>query len=179
MSMPKSNSIFYTEPILIPYHPHPLIHCLHDKGYTCNSYINLINNNEIEKNDTNHRGTGCSFFCTFCNYDICEECFENIELYKIIFYAQNLIKKGPELKMTEDFSYLDWKKFKCHEHPMPEIIKNYIPFNWICSECKKNYITAKDEKNANELNYEVVGKFYICSLCSYILCQTCAVKNEE
>ena len=52
-------SQFYHRPILIPHHPHPLIHCYHkkEKEFTCN-------NPDCKKNE------GDSFRCTFCNIAI-------------------------------------------------------------------------------------------------------------
>ena len=103
---------FYHRPILIPNHPHPLIHRYDEKerDFSCN-------NPDCKKPEGN------SFRCTFCNYDICDKCFGEIELYKIIFYDENRVKNKNPPSTEEDLQGLGWKKFSYHQHEMPKIKK--------------------------------------------------------
>ena len=154
-------SQFYHRPILIPHHPHPLIHCYHEKEkeFSCN-------NPDCKKNE------GDSFRCTFCNYDICDKCFEEIELYKIIFYDEKKVKNKNPPSTGQDFGGLGWKNFSYHQHAMPTIVKKELI--WCCSNCEKLYKTSNDIQNEEAKDYIVCDKYYYCSLCNYSLCLDCA-----
>ena len=86
--------LFYSSPILIPNHEHPLIHCFHpnESGFTCNNPDHeKINKNKLneKKQKGEEKEILRSFFCSFCDYDICDNCFRELELYKIVFYDSN------------------------------------------------------------------------------------------
>ena len=151
---------FYHRPILIPNHPHPLIHRYDEKerDFSCN-------NPDCKKPEGN------SFRCTFCNYDICDKCFGEIELYKIVFYDENRVKNKNPPSTEEDLQGLGWKKFSYHQHEMPKIKKHNLI--WSCSKCEKNYKT-NDIPNEVAKDYIVNDRYYYCSLCNYSLCLDCA-----
>ena len=159
---------FYAGPILIPYHIHPVIHCIHDS--TCDK--------------CNKRCEEGSFCCTFCDYDCCDNCFKELELYKILFYnplinPNEQKPKKKESKSKLDFSDKGWILFKCHQiHSLPKIAKGSETYdwNWQCSNCKQFFNTY----NMNDPNNIIVhSELYYCSLCNYSLCLSCAEKNKS
>ena len=168
---------FYERPILIPNHEHPLIHCFHPEGFTCNNepeHEILKKKGKIKiKQDPDK--TSPSFFCSFCNYDICDDCFEQLELYKIVFYDPKKIKNKNLKPPDESFRGLGWKKFKCHIHEMPLIMKgdNQLNWHWKCEECHTQYFTDNFKDQLQQ------DKLYYCTLCGYSLCPGCADRNEE
>ena len=154
-------SNFYSNPLLIPDHIHPVIHCYHN-------YYNITCNKCTKEKK-------CGFCCTYCNYDICDECFEDYEFYKIVFYDADKIKNKYLPPKEEDFSSLGWKNFLCHEHHMPEIKKGNELFvwKWQCSNCGNKYATDEVE----DPGWIIQNIFYYCSICNYSLCQNCAKNN--
>ena len=154
-------SNFYSNPLLIPDHIHPVIHCYHN-------YYNITCDKCTKEKQ-------CGFCCTYCNYDICDECFEDYEFYKIVFYDADKIKNKYLPPKDEDFSSLGWKNFLCHEHHMPEIKKGNELFvwKWQCSICGNKYATEK----IKDPGWIMQDIFYYCSICNYSLCQNCANNN--
>ena len=167
---------FYEGAILIPHHEHPVFHCFHDDTFNCNVCKKAFT---IEKEkDSNINKTGC-FCCTLCNVDICDICFGEIELYKIVFYDDpNIIKNKDKFNNTLELSDRGWKKFKCHTHSMPLIIKGSDQFGWNyeCSACHRLYVTYNPQ-DQNMENIFISKYLYYCSLCNYCLCCECAEKN--
>ena len=164
---------FYDGPILIPHHEHPVIHCFHDNTFNCN----ICKSAFIEEKQAQKINKMGSFCCTLCNLDICDNCFGEIELYKIVFYEPNQIKNKDNLNNNLELSDRGWKKFKCHHiHSMPLIIKGTDQFGWeyICSECHKSYATYSTN---NQENVYISKYLYYCSICDYCLCIECAKKN--
>lgn len=167
----KSNiaEIFYESPILVPSHDHPMFHCFHYTTFKCE---NCKRDFKSEDNEVNPVG---SFYCTLCDMDICDYCFGEIELYKIVFYDANLVKNKNKMMNTQDFSDRGWGKFNCHIHSLPRIIKGTDHFGWDykCSECHKHYVTYDPE---NQENIYFSRELYYCSVCNYCLCIECSEK---
>ena len=172
--------LFYSSPILIPNHEHPLIHCFHpnESGFTCNNPDHeKINANKLneKKQKGEEKEILRSFFCSFCDYDICDNCFRELELYKIVFYDPNQIRNKKIKGTGQVYRDKGWKKFNCHIHEMPLIIKGQDSFiwNWKCVKCNNLYYT-------NDYNNDclVKNELYYCTLCNYSLCPECADKNE-
>ena len=166
--------LFYDGPILIPYHKHPVIHCLHEGSFNCDKCGNPKNNEQNAINGESQSKKG-SFFCTYCDYDFCDDCFEELELYKIVFYDPSKIKSKNLPKNQQDFSEKGWKYFKCHKHEMPKIVKGMENYNWIwyCSYCQKEYQTYHNVVG-NDIYNNVM--LYYCSICNYSLCLECVEK---
>ena len=169
----KSNiaELFYASPILVPIHDHPVFHCLHDNTFNCEFCKTAFN---IGYNEINPMG---SFYCTLCDTDICDNCFGEIELYKIVFYDSTLVEKKEkeEIINTQDFSDRGWIKFDCHIHSLPRIIKGNDHFGWDyqCSKCEKQYVTYVPE---NQENVYFSKELYYCAICNYCLCIECSEK---
>ena len=139
-------------PILIKTHEHPLIFCTTKRTgeWIC---------------DKCHSSFKCdipSFYCTYCDYDLCQKCLGMNRLNQIKKYHNNLSSFN-NIKNDKKTSF-DWQiKFSKHNHLLSSI-KRENNFTWICKDCKKEY---------NEKVYS-----YYCSLCDFDICQECFDKNN-
>ena len=149
----SSNLIeFISLPIIIKnHHPHPVIYC-----YTL----------ERKKFGTNWNCNNCcgkytydqpSFYCIFCDYDICGNCVENLKINEIKF--NDFCKNKTDIHLPSNDNFAWTKKYADHEHLLTHIKRKNENFTWKCDVC------YKDNLNKNP-------SFY-CSLCDYNVCQNC------
>ena len=140
-------------PILIKNHEHPLLFCITKRTgeWLCN------------KCHSNFKCDIPSFYCTYCNYDLCQKCLGKKKLNQIKKYNENL-STFSNIKDDKKASF-DWQiKFPKHNHLLSSI-KRSNNYTWIYKDCKKEY---------NEKFYS-----YYCSLCDYDLCEECFEKSKN
>ena len=139
--------------IMVPKHPHPLYSCFtpersqQSQFWTCNNCF------------CKYTFQVPSFYCTACNYDMCQKCLYEHPFYKIEIYNYNQNEKF--LLNNVNTNNANYKK-NIHEHPMALILfENYFSEEFCikCQKCK-NFI-----KNTEA--------FYYCSLCNFNVCQNC------
>ena len=144
-------------PILVPYHcQHPLISCLTPGRAEMST--NWICN-----------GCGChysynvpTFYCTACDYDLCQRCLLSLSAFMISIYNYNMSLINESTQFT-NYSHYHADK---HKHPIVKIIrdKTYAEIRLRCNLCIKDL--QKDEQ------------FYYCSLCNYCICMNCYGMNN-
>jgi hypothetical protein len=149
---------FFDSSIKIKDHEHPLIYCYSQErsccgnGWNCNRCSKFYNYDEP------------SFYCTFCDYDLCKNCLGNFRL--------NEIQKND--KSQNNYNYLQnnlnnsfqWqKKFQNHNHLLTRIQRKNKT-SWICNNCSR-------EQSSNNSLFNSSIYSYHCSLCDYNVCQSC------
>lgn len=140
--------------IIVLDHPHPLFSCLtpqrsqYSKFWTCGKCICNYNYNVP------------SFYCTLCNFDLCQKCFLQYQIYQIELYDyKNSGNNFNNIMINPNGQNL---RMNLHNHPLKLIqFVNYIAerYNVQCLNCKNN-INNKTS-------------FYYCSLCNYYVCSNC------
>ena len=142
-------------PILVNDHNHPLIYSFtidrpkFRKSWSCNKCSSHFPYNVP------------SFYCIFCDFDLCEKCLLKHQLFEVILYEYNynLFNNIP----INNMQLLKWQSiFPCHQHLLTLIKKININYNWKCNLCK--------------MIYNNIQAFYYCSLCDFYLCQNCVIK---
>ena len=138
-------------PVLVPYHiEHPLINCktpgraLPNHNWVCNQCNKHYSYN-----------VPC-FYCTNCDFDLCQKCFINLYAYQIVVYNYNY---GP--LQVNSIVNRDFYKSHIHNHPLVLIQRDesYYVSDYHCNFCTKAIL--KNEP------------FHFCSVCNYCVCQTC------
>ena len=146
--------------IIVINHPHPLFSCTtpercqNTKCWTC------------VKCGCNYMYTVPSFYCTACNYYLCQKCVVAYQIYQIELYDYKTNKNNfndimvnqndPELRMN------------LHNHPLRSIQLvdyNAERYNILCLKCK-NKINSTDS-------------FHYCSLCNFYICSNCFNSNSQ
>ena len=144
-------------PIIVPYHAdHPLINCK-TPGRISEKY----NFWQCDSCKTQYSYDVPTFFCTACDFDICQKCILSLGAFWIIIYNYNLGNLS-EAKIDEESSYtMKHLNKKIHHHPTIKIIRepSYYENKIRCNLCLKEI--QKDEN------------FYFCSLCNYSVCINC------
>ena len=145
--------------IMIKFHQHPLYSCFSplransSQFWTCNLCGSKYNY------------TVPSFYCTACDYDLCQKCLIQCQLYEIIMYDYS---KNEFLNFTmtqNDGNY----NLSVHNHRLALIkIEIYDPNN-------KYYIHCKACKG----NIKNTDQFYYCSLCNFYLCEKCFIPDQN
>ena len=155
MSLNNKNIIsLINAPIQIFIHEHPLIYCYTKNrcgtGWTCNKCL------------INYSYQTYSFYCTFCDYDLCENCLGQFQLNQISLFDYNSSNlKNIEQCSKENFNWQ--KQFSIHIHSLTLLNKQNDLNSWVCNNCFQTF-------NNN------ISCFY-CSLCNYNLCENCGNKN--
>ena len=144
-------------PIIVPYHAeHPLINCK-TPGRISEKY----NFWQYDSCKSQYSYDVPTFFCTACDFDICQKCILSLGAFWIIIYNYNLGNLS-EAKIDEESSYtMKHLNKKIHHHPTIKIIRepSYYENKIRCNLCLKEI--QKDEN------------FYFCSLCNYSVCINC------
>ena len=144
-------------PIIVPYHAeHPLINCK-TPGRISEKY----NFWQCDSCKSQYSYDVPTFFCTACDFDICQKCILSLGAFWIIIYNYNLGNLS-EAKIDEESSYtMKHLNKKIHHHPTIKIIRepSYYENKMRCNLCLKEI--QKDEN------------FYFCSLCNYSVCINC------
>ena len=139
-------------PIMIEAHKHPLLFCTTERsgGWKCNKCSSGFNSDEP------------SFYCTYCDYDLCPNCLGNCKLNQIKKYVGNL-NNFSNIENDKKTSF-DWQvKYPNHNHLLTSI-KRKNNSSYTCNDCKK--------ENNNQISS------YYCSLCDYDICAICFLNNK-
>ena len=145
--------------IMIKFHQHPLYSCFSPlranstQFWTCN-YCGSKYNYTVP-----------SFYCTACDYDLCQKCLIQCQLYEIIMYDYS---KNEFLNVTMTQNEGN-NNLSVHNHRLALIkIEIYDPNN-------KYYIHCKACKG----NIKNTDQFYYCSLCNFYLCEKCFIPDQN
>ena len=145
--------------IMIKFHQHPLYSCFSplransSQFWTCN-YCGSKYNYTVP-----------SFYCTACDYDLCQKCLIQCQLYEIIMYDYS---KNEFLNVTMTQNEGN-NNLSVHNHRLALIkIEIYDPNN-------KYYIHCKACKG----NIKNTDQFYYCSLCNFYLCEKCFIPDQN
>ena len=143
--------------IIVEFHEHPLFSCFTPeransfKFWTCGHC------------GCNYKYNVPSFYCTACDYDLCQKCLMQCKLFEIDIYDYSR-KEFNNININQ--SQLNTN---AHNHKMALIqMENYNPdYNYVmhCKSCKCD-INNKD-------------KFYYCSLCNFFICPNCFVNPKN
>ena len=157
MSFQNKNIIsLINSPIQINIHEHPLIYCCTKNragnGWTCNKCL------------ISYSYESYTFYCTFCDFDLCENCLGMFQLNQILLYDYNNSNLKNILKISKD-NYEWQKKFSVHPHILTLLNKQNDLNSWVCNKCFQTF------KNN-------ISCFY-CSLCDFNLCQNCGNKTQQ
>ena len=143
--------------IMIEAHDHPLYSCFtpnranSSQCWTCN-YCGY-----------NYNFTVPSFYCTSCNYDLCQKCLIQFPLYKIHMYDYSK-NEFLNFNITQGNNNLN-----VHNHRLALIkIENYNLNN-------KYYIHCRICRG----NIANTDQFYYCSLCNFYVCQSCFNNKQQ
>ena len=140
---------FINFPILISDHIHPLILCNCQRGRNFKGWV-------CDKCSSNYSSTIPSFYCTYCDYDLCQNCLGEYKLKEIKKYNCNL--KNRITAKNNSNEVFPWQiDYPNHKHFLSHVKKMN---NWFCDSCKQNF---NDKNNS-----------YYCSLCDYDICYKCS-----
>ena len=135
-------------------HPHPLIFCFTPERTKNVEYWNC------NKCFSRYSKQIPSFFCTFCDYDLCQNCLGKFKINQVE------INKTTSQVETNQNNNFQWQKiYPEPKHFLALILKRNKNFTWKCDNCIKNY------KNDESLFY--------CSLCDFNICKECKNKNNK
>jgi hypothetical protein len=139
--------------VMIIDHPHPLYNCIvsqrmsYSQFWTCSkcrcNYLNLVP----------------SFYCTLCNFDICQKCLMQYPLYQIELYDYSNGYNFGNINFNQQDPNL---RLGLHNHPLRLIqIMNYNSsiYQINCPKCN------------NKINSN--NSFPYCSLCNFFVCLNC------
>ena len=146
-------------PVVVPYHnEHPLVNC-----YTPDR-VKMFKDWICDICSSRYTFNVPSFYCTACDFDLCQKCFLGLGAYQIVIYnyaTGNLAQLNQKFKNSKNLNE------KLHNHPMIKIKRERTHFtiDLKCNHC------LKDFQNDDE--------FYYCSLCNYCICNTCFDKSNE
>ena len=143
-------------PIVVPYHDnHPLINCKTPGRYKGNNYWKCNNCS------TNYTYNVPTFYCTACDFDLCQKCLLGLNAFMIAIY--NYSKSN--IYMSQQFDNVEYYKQNLHIHPIVRILREptYTEVPLKCNMCLKDI--QRDEE------------FYFCSLCNYCICINCYGMN--
>jgi len=138
-------------PVVVPCHSHhPLINCrtpgraLPGNYWKCNNCGSDYSYNVP------------TFYCTNCDFDLCQKCFLTFYAYQIVVYNYNM----GMIQANENTNPNYYNPF-IHNHPMVQILReeSYYTSDLKCNICFK-FIDKQDP-------------FFYCSLCNYCICTPC------
>ena len=151
------------DPIIIDFHAHPL-HCCFtiERGafsefWTCKNCGN------------NYSFDIPSFYCTYCDYDLCQNCLMGLPLGKIKFADEKC-----NFKVYVNKNHPNYRP-NFHQHPLALVKSEEYLYN------DKNKIHCKRvpgfDNNGKKIGHEEIqlnkDSFYLCSLCNYYICKDC------
>ena len=146
-------------PIVVPSHSnHPLINCKTGR-YNGNNHWRC-NNCSVH-----YSFTVPSFYCTVCDYDLCQKCLLSLNACLIVIY--NYEKNINKTNLNEDFSKSPFYKPQIHNHPIVMILREpcYFEHRLKCNFCFKDL--------------QKTEYFYYCSLCNFCVCLNCYKQKDE
>ena len=144
-------------PVVVPCHnQHPLINCKTpgraeiSQSWKCNNCMNDYSYNVP------------SFYCTACDYDLCQKCLLNLSAFMIAVYNYQL----GNMYASQQFTNMSLYFPKIHNHPIVKIIKepSFSEIQLKCNFCYKALL--KNEA------------FHYCTLCNFCVCSNCFNMNQ-
>lgn len=139
--------------LLVKCHEHPLVFCnpngrnKYGTGWNCN------------KCSANYSYEKPSFYCTFCDYDLCINCLGEYSLKEIKLYNDNDSYNFKNIQQSSKGNFQWQIKNPFHSHLLTYIERRNKNYSWICDICSKTYQNQE-------------SSFY-CSLCDFDICQKC------
>ena len=151
------------DPIIIDFHAHPL-HCCFtiERGafsefWTCKNCGN------------NYSFDIPSFYCTYCDYDLCQNCLMGLPLGKIKFADEKC-----NFKVYVNKNHPNYRP-NFHQHPLALVkLEEYFYNDKNIIRCKR--VPGFDNNGKKIGNEEIKlnkDSFYLCSLCNYYICKDC------
>ena len=143
--------------VIINVHEHPLQLCYplarknYGTGWTC------------DKCSTSFTYDEPSFYCTFCDLDICQKCIGEFRFNEINIYDTTSNNYKYEQRISN--GNFQWQKSSPFHNHLLTYIQRGNNSSWICDKCSKKF-QSKDPS------------FY-CSLCDFDICQTCFNNNNS
>ena len=137
--------------IMIEFHAHPLFSCFTPQRANCSQYWTCF------QCKCNYSYKVPSFYCTACNYDLCQKCLMQCKLFTIQMndYSKNEYK-NIDMNPNQLNTY-------AHNHCMTLIQpENYNTDGNYVIHCKSCRCDIKSKEY-----------FYYCSLCNFYICQNC------
>ena len=144
-------------PVLLPYHSHhPLINCKTPGRAKPGSYW------KCNSCGSDYSYNVPTFYCTNCDFDLCQKCFLSLYAYQIVVYNYNM-----GIIQENNNTNPNFYNPKIHNHPMVLILReaSYYTSNLKCNLCIK-------EINKQE-------PFNYCSLCNYCICNNCYIVKSQ
>ena len=144
-------------PVVVPCHnQHPLINCKTpgraeiSQSWKCNNCMNDYSYNVP------------SFYCTACDYDLCQRCFLCLSAFMIAVYNYQL----GNMYASQQFTNMSHYHQNIHNHPIVKIIKepSFSEIQLKCNFCYKALL--KNEA------------FHYCTLCNFCVCVNCFNMNQ-
>ena len=144
-------------PIVVPCHnQHPLINCKTpgraelSKFWICNNCMG------------SYSYSVPSFYCTACDYDLCQRCFLCLSAFMIAVYNYQL----GNMYASQQFTNMSHYHQNIHNHPIVKIIKepSFSEIQLKCNFCYK--VLLKNEA------------FHYCTLCNFCVCLNCFNMNQ-
>ena len=144
-------------PVVVPCHnQHPLINCKTpgraeiSQSWKCNNCMNDYSYNVP------------SFYCTACDYDLCQRCFLCLSAFMIAVYNYQF----GNMYASQQFTNMSLYFPKIHNHPIVKIIKepSFSEIQLKCNFCYKALL--KNEA------------FHYCTLCNFCVCVNCFNMNQ-
>ena len=137
--------------IMIDFHGHPLFSCFTPQRANCSQYWTCF------QCKCNYSYKVPSFYCTACNYDLCQKCLMQCKLFTIQMYDYSKNEyKNIDMNPNQLNTY-------AHNHCMTLIQpENYNTDGNYVIHCKSCRCDIKSKEY-----------FYYCSLCNFYICQNC------
>ena len=137
--------------IMIEFHAHPLFSCFTPQRANCSQYWTCF------QCKCNYSYKVPSFYCTACNYDLCQKCLMQCKLFTIQMYDYSKNEyKNIDMNPNQLNTY-------AHNHCMTLIQpENYNTDGNYVIHCKSCRCDIKSKEY-----------FYYCSLCNFYICQNC------
>jgi len=146
-------------PIIIPFHIHPLINCKTPGRVKPNTFWSCNNCK------SNYSYDVPSFYCTACDYDLCQNCLLSLNASDITIYNYRKydILESQELydSINKSQKYLKSSYINIHKHPIMRILREpcYLDNYLKCNLCLKDL--------------EIDEEIFYCSLCNFCVCENC------
>ena len=151
------------DPIIIDFHAHPLYCCFtierraFSEFWTCKNCGN------------NYSFDIPSFYCTYCDYDLCQNCLMGLPLGKIKFADEKC-----NFKVYVNKNHPNYRP-NFHQHPLALVkLEEYFYNDKNIIRCKR--VPGFDNNGKKIGNEEIQlnkDSFYLCSLCNYYICKDC------
>ena len=150
---------FINFPIIIDAHEHPLLFCYCQRKSEANQL-----GWKCDKCLKDYSYDSPSFYCTYCDFDLCQECMSKYQLSQINPYSK--IANIFNIPNNTSNKLYNWQKYFSEHIHLLSPIKKIHSSSWICDKCHKKY----------NINNKVS---YYCSLCDYDICYKCDKKNGQ